>query len=134
MKFKYELSKGKFIEVEVTEAQAEVIVEINRKSDSNDRKFSGRARKEASLDYLNAEYDWEPTDSTIDIQATVEREDEAEEVRQAVGTLSSRHQEIVRLHFYEGKTTREIAAIFGIHHSNVARQIETIKNNLKKLL
>ena len=134
MKIKYRLANGKTVEVEVTDEQANVIVDINRKSDSNDRKFSERARKEASLNYLNAEYDWEPTDKTVDISAEVERNDEAGRVRRAVGTLSIRHQEIVRLYFFEHKTQAEIAKILGIDQSGIQRQLQTIYKSLKKIL
>jgi len=134
MTINYKFANGKTVEVEVTAEQAEVIVDINRKFDSNERKFKMRKAKETSIDYLSDEYEWELTDETVDVQGSVEREDDAERVRQAVACLDAKQQEVVRLYFYEGKTTREIAAIFGIHHSNAARQIETIKRTLKKLL
>jgi RNA polymerase sigma factor (sigma-70 family) len=121
------------IEVEVTEEAAEVLIELDRKDEVWRRKHKRRELKGVSLDYLRDEYEWETADETVDVQGAVEREDDAERVRQAVAYLNAKQQEVVRLYFYEGKTTREIAAIFGIAHSSVARQIETILKTLKKL-
>lgn len=134
MKFKWEMRKGKFVEVEVTDEQAEVLVELKRQGESYERKYKRRTTKETSLDYLNDEYDWQPQDDSVDVQGAVEREDDAERVRQAVATLDAKQREIVRLYFYEEKTMREIAAIYGRSVSSVAGQIETIKKALKKIL
>jgi RNA polymerase sigma factor (sigma-70 family) len=134
MQIQYTLASGRTVEVEVTDAQAEVIVRTIRKSENNDTKFKLRKARETSLDYITDEYGWEQPDGTVDIVRDFERAEEAEQVREAVATLNAKQRELVRLYFYEEKTVREIAAIFGINHSNVVRQIEVIKKALKKLL
>lgn len=134
MKISYRLRNGKTIEVEVTEAQAEVLVELNRQTESHERKFKRRTLRETSLDHLNDEYEWEPTDETVDVQGVVERGEDAELVRQAVACLNAKQREVVRLYFYESKTQVEIAAIFGVDQSCIARQIKTVCEKLKKLL
>ena len=134
MKVKWKLKKSSFVEVEVTDEKAEFLIELKRWEETHERKFKRRTLIETSFDNLRYEYGWEPRDESVDVQGTLEREDEAERVRQAVGCLSAKQREVVRLYFYEQKTMREIAAIFGIDHSSVVRQIETIKKKLKKIL
>jgi len=131
---KIKIANGIIIEIKVSAEQAEVMVDLNRKLESHERKFKRRTLKETSLEYLKDEYEWEPTDESTDVQGEVEREYDAERVRQAVACLNSKQREIVRLYFYEGKTEREIAEIFGVDGAGIHRQISTIKKALKKLL
>lgn len=119
------------IEVELTDVQAEVLITLERK-DRNLRRKSRYHRdcygKVVSLDAMAEEDDentnktmWEPIDASADVFANIERDDEVAEVRQAVDCLNARHRELVRLYFEEQKTQVEIAAIFGIDQSCVAR-------------
>ena len=126
MRKQYTGTNGKTFTVEVTAEQAEVMIDIDRKFDSNERKFRARATKEASLDYLSDEYEWEPQDNTVDVQQEVEREDEAERVRRAVACLNEKQQLIVRLCYYEGKEHQEVAAILGVSKAAVSQQFKTI--------
>ena len=157
MDFKYEVNKGKFVDVEkaqrtkgnyidieVNDEQAEVIIAIERRDASALRKKRLHAQKYGkvvSIEKLQGETDedcekkqWEPTDDNADPFGDVEREDEAEEVRQAVASLNARQRELVRLYFYEKKTQVEIAAIFGVERSCIVKQLQTIYGKLKKLL
>lgn len=81
MKIKWEIRNGKFIELEVTDKQAEVLVELKRQGESHERKFKRRTTKETSLDYLYDEFEWEAPDEITDVQGEVEREDTADKVR-----------------------------------------------------
>lgn len=132
------------IEVELTDMQAEVLITLERK-DRNLRRKSryhrDRYGKVVSLDAMAEEDDentnktmWEPIDASADVFANIERDDEVTEVRQAVDCLNARHRELVRLYFKEQKTQVEIAAIFGIDQSCVARQLKTVLSKLEKLL
>lgn len=128
------IKSGVIIEVNVSAEQAEIMVDLNRKFESHERKFKRRTLKETSLEYLNDEYGWVPEDESVNVQGEVEHNFDAERVRQAVACLNSKQREIVRLYFYEGKTEREIAVIFGVDGAGIHRQIKTIKKALKKLL
>ena len=131
---KYKLADGNIVDVEVTEELADALAEMNRQDESHERKFKRRALRETSLDYLSEEFEWEPADNSVNVQDELERKEDSEWVRRAIACLDAQQQKIVRLYFYEGKTTREIAEILGIHHSTAARQIEEIKKEIKKYL
>ena len=143
------------IEVELTDVQSEVLITLERKERNSRRKsryHRDRYGKVVSLDAMAEEDDentnktmWEPIDASADVFANIERDDEEdlegdeeyeddEEVRQAVDCLNARHRELVRLYFEEQKTQVEIAAIFGIDQSCVARQLKTVLSKLEKLL
>lgn len=132
------------IEVELTDMQAEVLITLERKDRNLRRKnryHRDRYGKVVSLDAMAEEDDentnktmWEPIDASADVFANIERDDEVAEVRQAVDCLNARHRELVRLYFEEQKTQVEIAAIFGIDQSCVARQLKTVLSKLEKLL
>ena len=132
------------IEVELTDVQSEVLITLERKERNSRRKsryHRYRYGKVVSLDAMAEEDDentnktmWEPIDASADVFANIERDDEVAEVRQAVDCLNARHRELVRLYFEEQKTQVEIAAIFGIDQSCVARQLKTVLSKLEKLL
>jgi|BioPla2DNA2_1021312.scaffolds.fasta_scaffold06846_4 RNA polymerase sigma factor (sigma-70 family) len=132
------------IEVELTDVQSEVLITLERKERNSRRKsryHRDRYGKVVSLDAMAEEDDentnktmWEPIDASADVFANIERDDEVAEVRQAVDCLNARHRELVRLYFEEQKTQVEIAAIFGIDQSCVARQLKTVLSKLEKLL
>jgi RNA polymerase sigma factor (sigma-70 family) len=132
------------IEVELTDMQAEVLITLERQERNSRRKsryHRDRYGKVVSLDAMAEEDDentnktmWEPIDASADVFANIERDDEVAEVRQAVDCLNARHRELVRLYFEEQKTQVEIAAIFGIDQSCVARQLKTVLSKLEKLL
>jgi len=141
MKIKYRLSNGKTIEVEVTAEQAEVLIAVQRTAKSNDRKFEKRRAKEASLSYLQSEFGWEPTDESAGIEETLEREErERQDIIRAemekrlpdlIAMLTEKQQALVRLHFFENMSLRQIATIYGTDHKNIGKQLQTIYKKLK---
>lgn len=134
MKVKYEVSKGKFIDVEVTEAQAEVLKKMKREKETHERKFKRRTLKETSLDYLYDEYEWEAEDKTIDIQGNIERKELAKQVQKAISCLTEKQQLLVRDRYYENKSIVEIASKFEVTKSAISHQFQTIHKRLKSLL
>ena len=134
MKVKWEIRKGKFVEIEVTDEQAEVLVELKRQGESHERKYKRRELKETSLDYLYDEFEWEAPDKSIDIPGDFEREETAEQVRRAIACLTEKQQLLIRLRYYEDKSLVEIAAAFGVTKSAITHQFETIHRTLKKIL
>ena len=75
---------------------------------------------------------WEPADTTVDIEGGYIAKEEKETLLEGIAELTERQRRLVRLRYYEEKTTYEIAAILGINQSNAHRQLETIHNALKK--
>ena len=134
MKVNYELADGQVVEVEVTEAQAAALGLMKTKQESYERKFKRRTLRETSLERLSDEYEWEPADESVNVQAAVEQGYEAERMGRAIACLTDKQQRIVRLYFYEGYRFREIAEIMGVSKSTVSRHYEYAKAALEKIL
>jgi len=130
MKTNYRVSNGKTTELKVSPAVAKLLADFEQEDKNAARKE--RWRKEMSLDFLREETGWEPADETVNIEADYIASEEKETLLAAVAGLSDKQRRLVQLRYYEEKTVTEIAAILGIHHSNVVRQLETITNSLKK--
>lgn len=134
-KIKYKLSSGNEIEIEVTDRQAEVLIEIERHDASARRK--DRRHNVESLDKLKNPEDgsvgWEPMDEYQDICGDIEDHEDTERLESAISCLNARQQELVRLYYYEEKNFTEIAAILGIDRRNVSRQLDTIHKKLRKI-
>lgn len=134
-KIKYKLSSGNEIEIEVTDRQAEVLIEIERHDASTRRK--DRRHNVESLDKLKNPEDgsvgWEPMDEYQDICGDIEDHEDTERLESAISCLNARQQELVRLYYYEEKNFTEIAAILGIDRRNVSRQLDTIHKKLRKI-
>jgi len=67
MKKDYTMANGKTVEVEVTAQIGEILVTFKREDDNASRK--ARWRNEASIEAMNEETGWEPTDKTVNIEA-----------------------------------------------------------------
>jgi len=118
--------------VGITEEVNGVLAQFER-DDKNERR-KARGRNEASVEGLYEETGWEPADTTVDIAREYEKKEELETLAKAIAGLTEKQQWLVRLRYYEEKTTYEIAAIFGINQSNVQRQLDTIHKRLKEIL
>lgn len=132
MKQFYKLSDGKIAEIEVNPAVAKLLTAFQREDESAARKR--RRRKEVSIEAMNEETGWEPTDTSVNIETDFIVNEEKETLLAAIARLSDTQRQLIQFRYYEKKTVTEIAVILGIHHSNVIRQLETIHNALKKYL
>jgi RNA polymerase sigma factor (sigma-70 family) len=138
-KLKNEYGRPTGIEIEVEDGDAEVLIEIDRKTEVNNRKFRRREKNTASIDYLMDEYDLEIADEEanperqfIEAEDAAEREAQLAKLPDALATLDDKQREIVRLHFNEGKNFSQIAEMLGTDHKNVQRRLEVILKKLKK--
>jgi len=122
-------SKGNWVEVELTEAQAEAVLALEVKAESYERKYKRRETKETSSDALYDDHDWEAVDKFVDIQAEVEDEDAFETM---IAPLTKERKEIVRLRFQYGYTLEEIADKLGIYRSSAKRRLDTAVGQLRK--
>ncbi|MCL2751445.1 MAG: sigma-70 family RNA polymerase sigma factor [Firmicutes bacterium] len=130
MKSPYKFYDGKTSELEVNPAVAELLADFEREDENEARK--ARWRKEISLDALYEETEWEPTDTTVHIEADYIAKEEKETLLAGVAGLSEKQRRLVRLYYYEEKTECEIAAILGVSQQAVSQQLSTIKTALKK--
>ena len=130
MKTPYTLADGQVIQVETDAGVAEALAAYER-DDRNERR-NQRRRNEASIDQMNDETGWEPTDNTVSIETDYVAREETESVRAAIMRLSERQRRLVRLRHYEEKTESEISVILGISHQAVSQQLATIKTAVRK--
>ena len=130
MKKHYTFANGKIAELEVNSAVAEALADFKREDENEAR--NKRRRNEISLDELYDETEWEPTDTTVDIEADYIAQEEKDTLLAAVSGLTEKQQRLIRLYYYEEKTSYEIAVILGISQSAVIQQLATIKTALKK--
>lgn len=133
-KINYKLSKGKFVELEISKKKAEALRSINRDTESHERKFKRRTLRETSLNYLHDKYEWEPADESVDVQIAFEREETKVAVREAIMKLTEKQRYLVHMRFYEDKSFSEIAQIFGVSKSAITQQFQTISKKLKSYL
>ena len=130
MKVPYQLSGGKTIEVKANPAVAELLAGYERE-DGNEKR-NKRRRNNASIDELYEATGWEPTDTSVDIEAGYIAQEEKETAFFGIAQLSEQQQQLIRLRYYEGKTEREIAAILGISQPAVHKQFVKIHTALRK--
>jgi len=130
MKKDYTMANGKTVEVEVTAQIGEILVTFKREDDNASRK--ARWRNEASIEAMNEETGWEPTDTTVDIEADYDEREEKETLAAAVEGLSEQQQRLVRLRYYEEMTVEEIGRFLGVSKQAVSKQLATIHKALKK--
>ncbi len=128
----YKLSNGKTVDIEVNLAVDTALTDLDRQASNEARKY--RRRHEASIEAMREETGWEPTDTRVDIEAEYIKKEETAELMAAISRLSPKQQRLIRLYYYEGKTMREIADIFGLNSSSISGQLDTIKKMLKKYL
>jgi RNA polymerase sigma factor (sigma-70 family) len=132
MKAPYKLANGNLTEIEVNPAIAATLADFLREDENAARK--ARRRNEASIEAMREETGWEPTDTTVDIEAGYIAREESETLLAALSRLSENQRRLVRLYYYEERTLREISKIMNIHFSCVQRRLETIHGKLKKCL
>jgi RNA polymerase sigma factor (sigma-70 family) len=138
-KLKNEYGRPTKVEIEVEAGDAEVLIQIDRKTEANNRKFSRREKNTASIDYLLDEYDLELADEDanperqfIEAEDAAEREAQLAKLPDALAALSDKHRLIVTLYYIEEKTLRQIADEISGDFSNVRKQLETALKHLKK--
>ena len=127
---KYKFSNGHEEDVEVNDEVAAALAEFE-KQDKSDRR-TARRHNELSVEEM-IESGREPIGHRS-IETDYEELEEKEELLAAVSELPEKHQRIVQLYYYEGKTLKETAEILGISFQAVSQQLVTIHETLKKYL
>lgn len=129
MKQSYKLSDGKIAEIEVNSAVAELLANFKREDENAARKY--RSRKEVSIEAMKEETGWEPTDTTVNIEAEYIAREEKQILLASLMHLSDKQRRLIQLYYYDEKNFTEIAAILGINRRSVSKQLETIHKKLK---
>ena len=133
----YQITRIKFEMVEVdTPEQEELIKELNRDFEREDKREKTARARCISLDALYENDGYEVADSTPSSEEAYIEETEKEQfhtrLHQAIDSLTERQKEVIKKYFWEGKTFREIADELGIHFTTVAEPYQAAIKKMKK--
>jgi RNA polymerase sigma factor (sigma-70 family) len=132
MKIFYRDADGETVEYEVEPAIAGQLAEFERQ-DANARR-KARRRNEASIEHLRTATNWEPTDTSANIEADYEKREEADELARAIERLNEKQRALVRLRYFEGVPLVDIARRLGVSKPAITQQFGTIHKNLGKFV
>lgn len=90
-------------------------------------------RKTVSLDAIIEKGD-EPCSDKDLLDEIIKTDEQKEELHKAIEKLEPQQQEIVNLNYFEGKTQKQIARIFGIGETAVNNRLKSIYARLRKYL
>lgn len=102
----YKITKTKYVLVEVeTQKEEEMIKELNRDLDREEKRVKSANRKNVSLDHLFYLHGFEPIDNSLLPPDKYNQEHEREELRsllqKEIENLSARQKEIIFLFFFK---------------------------------
>lgn len=135
----YQITRTKYQIVEVeTEEQEELIKELNRDFEREDKREKTARARCLSLDYLFESEGYEPPDNSVSAEENYIRQEEKEifnaRLHKAIDSLTPRQKEMVIMVYFEGKSQVEVAQRYGITESAVSQAMDRIHNTLRKIL
>lgn len=135
----YQITRTRYEMVEVeTDEQEELIKELNRDFEREDKREKTARARCISLDAIYEKNGYEIADDTPSGEESyiekTEREQFNARLYQAIESLTERQKEIIQKYFWEDKTFREIAAELGIHYTTVAESYQAAIKKIKKFL
>jgi len=131
----YQITKTKYqmIEVETLEEE-EIIKELNRDFDRNEKREKVIQTKCISLEYLHEKTGYEPVDMSLTGEQAYDKEIFNERLHQAIDSLTPKQKEVIIKVFFENKTKAEVAKELGVKKSTISITLERALNNLRGLL
>lgn len=127
----------KIIEVETSE-QEELVKELNRDFEREDKREKTARARCISLDYLQESEGYEPADDTPTSEESYIEQEEKEafnaRIHQAIAQLTPRQKEMVMMIYFENKSQTEVAKKYKISESAVSHAMERIYQTLRKIL
>ena len=128
MKIKYEFAT-ETVEVEVSEKDANIIVDLDRQEYNINHK---ETRRHCSLDAFNLDDTLFPSDD--DVETEVATKDEYRRLYAAIAQLSTRQQYLIQQVFIEGRKYTDIAREEGVDRTAISHATDRAIKNLKKIL
>ena len=128
MKIKYQFA-NETVEIEVSEEWANVLIDLDRQEYNANHK---ETRRHCSLNALDPNGKRIPADSSIEeeVLAGIERE----RLYAALLKLKPRHQELIRLAFFDGKSYCQIARDRGCGEATIRQSVNLAIKKLKNFL
>ena len=128
MKIKYAFAT-ETIEVEISEKDANIIVDLDRQEYNANHK---ETRRHCSLDAFNLDDALFPSDDNV--EAEVAAKDEKRRLYAAIAKLSPRQQYLIRQVYFEGRKYTDIAREEGVDRSAISHATDRALKRLKKFL
>ena len=128
MKIKYEFAT-ETVEVEVSEKDANIIVELDRQEYNINHK---ETRRHCSLDAFNLDDALFPSDD--DVEAEVATKDEYRRLYAVIALLEPQQKELVRKVFFENRKIVDVASEEGVSEAAIRNRLKKITQRLKNIL
>lgn len=133
----YKITTEKSIMVEVeSEAQAEIIAELNQDTERNAKVRKRDSIRTTSLEYLCEDLGMDFTDDSLSIcDMIIQEEDQRtrrKKLEHVMSKLTPAQYRAVKLYYYEGYTQAEIADLTGTTEANVCKTINRALERMRK--
>jgi RNA polymerase sigma factor (sigma-70 family) len=128
MKIKYAFAT-ETIEVEISEKDANIIVDLDRQEYNVNHK---ETRRHCSLDAFNLDDALFPSDDNVEAEVAVK--DENRRLHAAIAKLSPRQQYLIRQVYFEGRKYTDIAREEGVDRTAISHATDRALKRLKKFL
>lgn len=134
----YKITTEKSILVEIeSEAQAEIIAELNQDTERNAKSSKRDLNRIVSLEHLCEDLGMDFTDDSLSICDMIIQEEEQRTRRKKLEHIMSKltpaQYRAVKLYYYEGYTQAEIADITGTTEANVCKTINRALERMRKI-
>ena len=144
VKVKYYTDVKHYTIIEVYEDEVEAVRRANRitwKEDHSQRQKREYLNKKGiaicSLEDIDSDGSWIEDGRQNAEQKLVEaetRKEEHEKLHKAIKQLNEKQQKLIQLVFFEGKTQREVAIIFGVQEAAISKYLARTYAILKKIM
>ena len=133
----YKITTEKSILVEIdSEAQAEIIAELNQDTERNAKTSKRDLNRIVSLEHLCGDLGMDFTDDSLPICDMIIQEEEQrtrrKKLEHVMSKLTPAQYRAVKLYYYEGYTQAEIADITGTTEANVCKTINRALERMRK--
>lgn len=133
----YKITTEKSILVEIdSEAQAEIIAELNQDTERNAKIRKRDLNRIVSLEHLCGDLGMDFSDDSLSIYEMIVQEEEQgtrrKKLEHVMSKLTPAQYRAVKLYYYEGYTQAEIADITGTTEANVCKTINRALERMRK--
>lgn len=133
----YKITTEKSILVEIdSEAQAEIIAELNQDTERNAKIRKRDLNRIISLEHLCGDLGMDFADDSLSICDMIIQEEEQgtrrKKLEHVMSKLTPAQYRAVKLYYYEGYTQAEIADITGTTEANVCKTINRALERMRK--
>ena len=133
----YKITTEKSILVEIeSEAQAEIIAELNQDTERNAKIRKRDLNRIVSLEHLCGDLGMDFADDSLSVYEMIVQEEEQgtrrKKLEHVMSKLTPAQYRAVKLYYYEGNTQAEIADITGTTEANVCKTINRALERLRK--